>query len=74
MHLVAPGEAPAGLGYTGNPVFNRIWTLLGTPAVTVPAGKGAGGLPVGIQLVGRIGDDARLMECALFAERALAAA
>jgi amidase len=71
---VAPGAAPAGLNYTGNPVFNRMWTLLGTPCVSVPAGKGAGGLPVGIQLVGRIGDDARLMECALFAERALAAA
>jgi len=70
----APGEAPAGLGYTGNPVFNRIWTLLGTPCVTIPAGKGENGLPVGIQLVGRIGDDARLMNCALFAERALAAA
>jgi len=70
----APGEAPAGLAYTGNPVFNRMWTLLGTPAVTIPAGRGPSGLPVGIQLVGRIGDDARLMECALFAERALAAA
>ena len=70
----APGEAPAGLGYTGNPVFNRTWTLLGTPCVTIPAGKGENGLPVGIQLVGRIGDDARLMNCALFAERALAAA
>jgi len=70
----APGEAPAGLAYTGNPVFNRMWTLLGTPAVTIPAGSGPGGLPVGIQLVGRIGDDARLMECALFAERALASA
>ncbi|HTV88902.1 MAG TPA: amidase [Stellaceae bacterium] len=70
----APGEAPAGLEYTGNPVFNRMWTLLGTPAVTIPAGKGPGGLPVGIQLVGRIGDDARLMACARFAEQALAAA
>jgi amidase len=70
----APGEAPAGLGYTGNPVFNRMWTLLGTPCVTIPAGMGENGLPIGIQFVGRIGDDARLMECALFAERALAAA
>jgi len=70
----APGEAPAGLEYTGNPVFNRMWTLLGTPCVTIPAGNGAGGLPVGIQLIGRIGGDARLVECALFAERALAAA
>jgi Asp-tRNA(Asn)/Glu-tRNA(Gln) amidotransferase A subunit family amidase len=69
----APGEAPEGHAYTGNPIFQRMWTLLGTPAVTIPAGKGANGLPVGIQLVGRIGDDARLMECALFAERALAA-
>ncbi|HZK91838.1 MAG TPA: amidase [Stellaceae bacterium] len=70
----APGEAPEGHAYTGNPVFNRMWTLLGTPAVTIPAHKGANGLPVGVQLVGRIGDDSRLMEAALFAERALAAA
>jgi len=74
MVPAAPGEAPAGLGYTGNPVFSRIWTLLGTPCVTIAAGKGENQLPVGIQLVGRIGDDVRLMECALFAERALAAA
>jgi Asp-tRNA(Asn)/Glu-tRNA(Gln) amidotransferase A subunit family amidase len=69
----APGEAPEGHAYTGDPVFNRMWTLLGTPAVTIPVGIGPNGLPVGIQLVGRIGDDARLMECARFAERALAA-
>jgi amidase len=68
----APGEAPAGLEYTGNPVFNRMWTLLGTPCVTLPATWGASGLPTGIQLIGRIGDDARLMACALFVERALA--
>ncbi len=67
----APGEAPAGQSYTGNPVFNRMWTLLGTPCVTIPVLKGGNGLPVGVQLVGRIGDDARLMEAALFAERAL---
>jgi len=51
-----------------------MWTLLGTPCVTIPAGKGENGLPVGVQLVGRIGGDARLMECARFAERALAEA
>ncbi|HJU19945.1 MAG TPA: amidase, partial [Stellaceae bacterium] len=70
----APGEAPQGLGATGNPVFNRMWTLLGTPAVTVPARWGGNGLPTGVQLVGRIGDDARLLAAAWFLERALAAA
>ena len=69
----APGEAPAGLGYTGNPVFSRMWTLLGVPCVTLPAIWGASGLPTGIQLIGRPGRDAQLMAAALFAERALAA-
>ena len=68
----APGEAPAGLGYTGNPVFNRMWTLLGAPCATVPACWGESGLPTGVQLVGRMQDDARLMACAGFLERALA--
>ena len=67
----APGEAPQGLGYTGNPVFNRMWTLLGTPCITLPAIRGENGLPTGVQLVGRIGDDARLLGAALFLERAL---
>jgi amidase len=70
----APGEAPPGLGYTGNPIFNRVWTLLGTPCITVPAIRGETGLPVGVQLVGRIGGDARLAAAALFAEHALAEA
>ena len=68
----APGDAPAGLGYTGDPVFNRMWTLLGVPCVTVPAHWGESGLPTGVQLVGRMQDDARLMACAAFLERALA--
>jgi len=70
----APGEAPQGLGYTGNPVFNRMWTLLGTPCITLPAIWGESGLPTGVQLVGRIGDDTRLLAAALFLEQALAAA
>ncbi|HXC91208.1 MAG TPA: amidase [Stellaceae bacterium] len=69
----APGEAPAGLGYTGNPVFNRMWTLLGTPCAALPAYWGDSGLPTAVQLVGRLGDDARLLGCAAFLERALAA-
>jgi Asp-tRNA(Asn)/Glu-tRNA(Gln) amidotransferase A subunit family amidase len=70
----APGEAPAGLGNTGNPIFNRMWTLLRVPCVTLPARWGDNGLPTGIQLVGREHDDARLMACAAFLEKALAEA
>jgi len=67
----APGEAPAGLGYTGDPIFNRMWTLLGVPCLTLPARWGETGLPTGVQLVGRVRADAPLMACARFLERAL---
>ena len=60
----ATGEAPAGLEATGDPVFNRIWSLLHTPAVHVPTSQGPDGLPIGVQVVGRIGDDARVLACA----------
>ena len=68
----ASGEAPFGLGNTGNPIFNRMWTLLGVPCVTLPARWADNGLPTGVQLVGRSRDDARLMACAAFLERELA--
>jgi Asp-tRNA(Asn)/Glu-tRNA(Gln) amidotransferase A subunit family amidase len=48
----APGEAPAGLLATGDPVFSRVWTLLGLPCVNVPGLHGPRGLPIGMQLVG----------------------
>jgi Asp-tRNA(Asn)/Glu-tRNA(Gln) amidotransferase A subunit family amidase len=53
----APGQAPAGLEWTGDPAFNLIWTSLHVPCVTVPAGTGPDGLPLGIQIVTRIGED-----------------
>ena len=53
----APGEAPEGLDWTGDPALNFIWTSLHVPCVTVPAGMGRNGLPLGIQIVGRAGDD-----------------
>lgn len=56
----APGEAPAGRA-TGSPIFQVTWTLLGVPCLNLPVGVGAGGLPVGVQLVGRRHDDARLL-------------
>jgi Asp-tRNA(Asn)/Glu-tRNA(Gln) amidotransferase A subunit family amidase len=67
----APGEAPASLESTGDAAFNRPWTLLHLPCVTLPGAQGPNGLPVGVQLVGRPRDDARLLAVALFAETAL---
>ncbi|MFQ6024401.1 MAG: amidase [Acidiferrobacterales bacterium] len=60
----APGEAPAGLDFTGDPIFNGLWTLLHVPCVTIPFSKGANQLPVGIQVIGRPGDDIRLLSAA----------
>lgn len=60
----ATGEAPAGLGFTGAPEFNRIWTFTGTPCVTVPGLTGPLGLPVGIQIIGPLGGDARAIAAA----------
>ncbi|HKQ27366.1 MAG TPA: amidase [Burkholderiales bacterium] len=60
----ALGTAPKGLGATGDPSFCTIWTLLGMPAISVPAMQGADGMPLGLQLVGRRNFDARLMRTA----------
>jgi Asp-tRNA(Asn)/Glu-tRNA(Gln) amidotransferase A subunit family amidase len=59
----APGEAPSA-ETTGNPIFNTIWTYLGTPAVTLPLLQSESGLPIGVQLVGRRRQDARLLRTA----------
>ena len=73
LTLPAPGQAPKGLGSTGSAVFNALWTVLYVPCLTMPAGAGPDGLPVGIQLVGRRHEDAKLLDVALWVERALGA-
>ena len=60
----APGTAPNGLASTGDPVFCTAWTLFGMPAITLPLMRGSNGLPLGVQLVGRRGYDARLLRTA----------
>ena len=65
----ARGEAPATLEHTGDPVFCTIWTLCGIPALTIPAGLGAHGLPLGLQLVGGYLQDARLLQVAQWCAR-----
>ena len=72
--LLAPsaeGEAPDGLAATGNPIFNRLWTLLGAPCVHVPVGTGGHGMPVGVTLVGPLWGDAQALAAAHLLERSL---
>ncbi|MHB8771336.1 MAG: amidase [Syntrophales bacterium] len=64
----ATGEAPGTLQQTGNPIFCSLWSLCGVPAVTIPVGFGPGGLPLGLQFVGRQGKDGELLAVARWCE------
>ncbi|MCL5776505.1 amidase [Limibaculum sp. FT325] len=57
----AKGEAPRGLETTGDPLFNRMWTVLLGPCATLPAASGPNGMPVGVQLVGAFRRDAAFL-------------
>jgi Asp-tRNA(Asn)/Glu-tRNA(Gln) amidotransferase A subunit family amidase len=65
-------EAPKGLASTGDSVFNRVWTLLGVPCLTLPWGSGPNGLPLGIQLVSAVEQDTALLAHAQWVASALA--
>lgn len=67
----APGEAPQGLSSTGDPVLNRLWSLLHLPVLTLPFGRGPAALPLGIQLVGPFRADAHFLQSARWIEAAL---
>ncbi|MBO0736881.1 MAG: amidase [Alphaproteobacteria bacterium] len=72
--LLAPsavGEAPEGLASTGDARFNAIWTLAWTPCLTLPAGNGRKGLPLGIQLIGARFRDEALLDAAAWVEARL---
>jgi Asp-tRNA(Asn)/Glu-tRNA(Gln) amidotransferase A subunit family amidase len=66
-----PGEAPEGLGSTGSARFNGLWTLAWTPCLTLPAGTGPRGLPLGVQLVGGRGRERALFDAAAWVEARL---
>jgi Asp-tRNA(Asn)/Glu-tRNA(Gln) amidotransferase A subunit family amidase len=68
----AAGPAPEGLEATGSPAFCTLWSLCGTPAVSLPLLRASNGLPMGVQLVGRRGDDARLLRTARWLHETLA--
>lgn len=71
LTLSAPGEAPQGITGTGSSLFNRVWTLLGAPCVTIPAGTGPLGLPLGVQIIGAYDDDERVLRIAEWIRQAL---
>jgi len=68
----APGAAPRGFATTGDPMFNRLWTLMGAPCINVAGLNDGDGLPLGVQIVGRFGRDHAALAAALFIERAIA--
>jgi Asp-tRNA(Asn)/Glu-tRNA(Gln) amidotransferase A subunit family amidase len=70
--LITPattGDAPEGLGATGDPVFCRIWTLLGVPCISLPVLTGPAGLPIGLQIVARRGSDDEVLSAAAWIEQ-----
>jgi ParB family chromosome partitioning protein len=67
--LPAVGVAPPFAEGTGDPIFSTVWSLMGAPAITLPLLKGTGGMPIGVQLVGRAGDDFNLVSAAGWVER-----
>jgi amidase len=71
LTVPASGEAPEGLASTGDASWCAPWTFLGFPALTVPAGRSARGLPLGVQLVGTLGRDIPTLRVAKWVETVL---
>jgi Asp-tRNA(Asn)/Glu-tRNA(Gln) amidotransferase A subunit family amidase len=71
LTLPAFGEAPEGLGFTGDAAYCAPWTLLGVPALSLPAGFGKNGLPLGIQIVGSYREDYLMLQVAKWVEGVL---
>jgi len=70
----ASGEAPEGLQSPSDLLFQRLWTVLYLPVITLPGFKGERGLPIGVQLVGRSGGDGPLLAAARWAKAKMRAA
>jgi amidase len=71
LTVPAFGEAPRGLDWTGDAEYCAPWTFVGAPAVTLPAGFGKNGLPLGIQITGRYREDLHVLRVAKWAETVL---
>jgi amidase len=71
LYPAAAGEAEEGLASAGDPRFGALWTLLHLPSVSFPIDMGPNGLPLGAQLIGRYGQDTRLLATASAVTRAI---
>ena len=69
----AAGAAPQGLSSTGDPLFNRMVSLMHLPAITIPGYRDSAGMPLGLQLVGKLGADEKLLQSAAQVDHALKA-
>ncbi|MEE2931817.1 MAG: amidase [Pseudomonadota bacterium] len=67
----APGEAPKGIGSTGDSIFNRAWTFLGVACLYLPVTNGPNGLPIGIQLIDPHNNEARLLSAGVWCAKKL---
>jgi len=70
----ATGEAPKGQDYSGDTSMNPVWTFMHGPCISVCGGVGPNGLPLAMQVVGRIDDDARTLRAAHWVDCCLKAA
>ena len=65
----SPGVAPKGLKSTGTAEFNKVWSYLGTPCISLPLLEGENKLPLGVQLIGDKYDDHRFLGVARWLEK-----
>ena len=65
----SPGVAPKGLKSTGTAEFNKVWSYLGTPCISLPLLEGENNLPLGVQLIGNKYDDNRFLGVAKWLEK-----
>ncbi len=65
----SPGVAPKSLKTTGTAEFNKVWSYLGTPCISLPLLQGENDLPLGVQLIGAKYDDQRFLGVANWLEK-----
>ena len=63
------GVAPKGLKSTGGAEFNKVWSYMGTPSISLPLLQGENNLPLGVQVIGQKYDDERFLTVSAWLEK-----